>query len=77
MTIYEIKQASQEKAPKFFSRENLKFFGQTLKDFKVKKMENGKFQISAPRIDIYGKQFGETIAYFNPITKDIDTDLDD
>ena len=38
MTIYDIKRMSKEKAPYFFDRKSMKFFGQTLKDFSVKKL---------------------------------------
>jgi hypothetical protein len=46
MTIYEIKRRIEGDSY-YFSRSTLKFFGQTLKDFSVRKFED-KFLISAP-----------------------------
>ena len=62
MTIYEIKQRSRSC---FFSRESMKFFGQTLKSFKVRKQADGRYRISAPYGP--GKPKGETVRYFNPL----------
>lgn len=66
MTIYEIKRRVTN-APHFFDRDSLQFFGQTLKDFKVQKREDGRFNVSAP-IFFEGKRSGETSRIFNPIT---------
>jgi hypothetical protein len=44
MTIYQIK-SNLENAPYFFDRKTLKCFGQTLKSFKVLKLENGNYFI--------------------------------
>jgi hypothetical protein len=38
-SIYEIKEATQKTAPYFFSRQTLKFWGQTMKSFKVYKTD--------------------------------------
>lgn len=38
-TIYEIKRATYETSPYFFSRKTLKFWGQKLSDFKVYRTE--------------------------------------
>jgi hypothetical protein len=38
-TIYQIKEATKETAPYFFSRQTLKFWGQTMKSFKVYKTD--------------------------------------
>jgi len=67
-TIYEIKRLTKEKAPYFFSKDTMKFFNQTLRDFKVKSLKDGRFKISA-------NSFGdnETIRFFNPITNDLET----
>jgi hypothetical protein len=62
MTIYTIKQNVQN-APYFFTRKSMKFFGQTLKSFKVVKLDNGNFYIYAP-----SKFGGFTEKEFNPIT---------
>ena len=61
MTIYEIKNRL-ENAPYFFDRKTLKFFGQTLKSFKVQKLDNGNYYIFAPQ------KHGFTEREFNPIT---------
>lgn len=61
ITIYDIKY-SLVNNPYFFSRNTLKFFGQTLKDFKVKKSPTNRVFIYAPiRIDgrISGYTFRE------------------
>jgi hypothetical protein len=67
MTIYEIKQRVSN-APYFFSRQSMKFFNQTLKDFKVRKLENGNFYLFAPMYDNRGQFVGTTEREFNPIT---------
>jgi hypothetical protein len=69
MTIYEIKRLTAETAPYFFSTKTLKFFGQTMKSFKVYKQTDGRYLITAP----YGKNCpkGETVRYFNPITNEL------
>ena len=69
MTIYEIKRRSHEKKPYYFDRKTMKFFNQTLKDFRVYKLENDMYQFRAKR------PYGETIAYFDAITNDINTDI--
>ena len=66
-TIYEIKRLTKEKAPYFFSKDTMKFFNQTLKDFKVECMKDGRFKISA---DSFGDN--ETIRFFNPKTNDLE-----
>lgn len=62
MTIYQIKQ-NLENAPYFFDTKTLKCFGQTLKSFKVIKLENGNFYIYAPK-----KNGSLTEREFNPLT---------
>ncbi len=66
MTIYEIKRRTKETAPFFFSRKTMKFFEQTLKDFKVKKMADGRYRILA---DSWG---GTTLRYFNPKNNELE-----
>jgi hypothetical protein len=61
MTIYEIKKRVTN-APFFFTTKSMKFFSQTLKSFKVRKLENGNFYIFAPH------KHGFTEREFNPIT---------
>lgn len=75
MTIYEIKRRTEETVPHFFSRQTMKFFGQTMKDFKVYKQKDGKFLIVAPRRErtrFSGSEIwvtsGQTRRIFNPET---------
>jgi len=48
MTIYEIKERTREKSPYFFDKKTLKFFGQTMKSFKVRTSPAGNIYIYAP-----------------------------
>ena len=49
MTIYEIKHRTKETSPYFFTRETLRFFNQTMKNFKVSKIRGeNKWLIIAP-----------------------------
>tara|TARA_R100000664_G_scaffold3_1_gene12 strand:+ start:330 stop:572 length:243 start_codon:yes stop_codon:yes gene_type:complete len=66
LTIYDIKRLTMETSPYFFSRDTMKFFNQTLKDFKVFPKYEGRYTITAPRYDNQGKYMGETVKYFNP-----------
>lgn len=67
-TIHEIKRANEAAGGKFFSRENLRFAGQTVKSFKVKHA-GGRVFVHAPRYADQGKKrMGETIAEFEPAT---------
>jgi hypothetical protein len=67
MTIYEIKRRTEETAPEFFTRQTLKFFGQTLKDFRVYKVDNKNYLITAP-MRMRGKVIGHTRRLFNTDT---------
>ena len=71
MTISEIKYRTMKKSPYFFTRDTLKFFGQTMKDFKIKKQKDGKFLISAPA-RLEGKIVHYTERLFNPVTNDLE-----
>ena len=71
MTIYEIKRRTEGTAPHFFSRQTMRFFGQTMRDFKVYKQKDGKFLISAPIRD-NGRTIGETRRIFNPETNNLE-----
>ena len=82
MTIYEIKRRLEEKKPHFFSRQTMKFFGQTMRDFKVYKQKDGKFLMVAPirqRTRFSGSEIwatiGETRRVFNPETNDIEREV--
>lgn len=73
MTIQQIKQETQETAPYFFERSTMRFLGQTMRSFKVYKQEDGRYKITAPMKDRNtGRIMGETLRYFNPITKKLD-----
>jgi len=67
MTINKIKELTKETCPHYFSRDTMKFFGQTLKDFKVKRMFDGRYQISAPT---YMGRF--SVRYFNPANNELE-----
>jgi hypothetical protein len=71
MNIYQIKQLTQETSPYFFTRDTLKFFGQTLSKFSVKKQADGRVKISqAMRCN--GREVGQTVRYFNPINNQLE-----
>ena len=72
MTIYQIKRLTAESSPYFFTRETLRFFGQTLKSFSVRKMLNGCYHISAPMKDREGNCVGATQRIFNPETNTLE-----
>ena len=65
LTISQIKYLTEETAPYFFNGKTMKFFKQTMKDFKVYRHGN-KFLISAPR------PFGKTERLFNPFTNELE-----
>lgn len=71
MNIYDIKRATAETSPYFFTRETLRFFGQRMRDFKVKKQPDGRIKIAAPIIH-RGIPAGETVRYFNPINNQLE-----
>lgn len=73
MTIQEIKIRTSETSPYFFSADTLKFFGQRLSSFKVKKQSDGRYKISAPIHDHRGTYMGETIRFFNPDNNNLET----
>lgn len=66
MTIYEIKAKTAETAPYYFSTKTLKFFGQTMRSFSVRKQLDGRFLISAPMKDRLGKIVGQSERFYNP-----------
>jgi hypothetical protein len=72
MTIYEIKNRTLESSPYFFTRDTLKFFGQTMRSFSVKKQADGRYKIAAPIIDHRGERRGQTVRFFNPETNTLD-----
>ena len=72
MTISEIKKRTQKTAPYFFSKDTMKFFGQTLKDFEIKKQADGRYMITAESGDNWGGKH-LTIRYFNPDNDELET----
>ena len=73
MTIQEIKAATSKTLPYFFSKDTLKWFGQTLESFKVYEQKDGRFLIEAPMLDrSSGKNMGTTKRYFNPKNNDLE-----
>ncbi len=59
-TIYDIKENTFRNSPYFFSPKTLKFFGQTLKSFKVRKSPSGRIFIYAPMRDRDNRFMGFT-----------------
>lgn len=69
MTIYEIKRLTADTSPYYFSRKTLRFFGQTMKSFKVSKCIDGRYKISADIRDFQtGKFMAKSERFFNPVT---------
>jgi hypothetical protein len=62
-TIYQIRDATLEKAPKFFSKQNLKFAGQTMRDFEVRLGKSGAVYILAP-LRMEGRTIGTSFRRF-------------
>jgi hypothetical protein len=65
MTIYEIKRRTSETSPYYFARDTMRFFGQTMKSFRIHKCEDGRYQISAP---VYFREsiVNTSVRFFNP-----------
>lgn len=73
VTIYDIKRMTQDTAPYFFTAKTLKFFGQTMRSFSVRKQADGRYYISAPMIDRFtGRVMGKTERFFNPINNQLE-----
>ena len=72
MTIYEIKRLTKKTAPYFFSKDTLRFFGQTLKDFKVYKQKDGRFKIIAPSGPNWSNAL-QTVRFFNPLNNKLES----
>ena len=68
LTIYDIKRLTMETSPYFFSKDTMKFFGQTMRDFKVSLLNDGRYKISAPSQDF------ETVRYFNPENNQLESE---
>ena len=73
LTIYDIKRLTSETAPYFFVPKTMRFFGQTMRSFSVRKQEDGRYLITAPMIDRYtGRVMGQTKRYFNPVNNQLE-----
>lgn len=73
MTIHEIKNKTQETCPYYFSRKTMQFFGQTMRDFKVHKQDDGRYLITAPMRDkSTGKVVGKSQRFFNPVNNKLE-----
>jgi len=66
MTIYEIKELSKITSPYFFSKDTLRFFGKTLRSFKVYKQKDGMFLVIAKN------KYGVTKRIFHPLTNKLE-----
>ncbi len=72
MTIYEIKRLTADNSPYFFAPKSMRFFGQTMRSFSIKKQSDGRYLISAPMIDrSTNRTMGTTTRFFNPITNEL------
>jgi hypothetical protein len=72
LTIYDIKRLSYNHSPYYFTTKTMKFFKQTLKDFRVTKETNGRYKIEAPMRNSNYKVVGQSIRFFNPLTNHLD-----
>lgn len=77
MNIYDIKRETEETSPHYFDRKSMKFFGQTMKDFKVSKQDDGRYKISAPtyRTDYATgerRRMGESVRFYNSKNKELE-----
>ena len=71
-TIHEIKKLTANTAPYFFTRDTLRFFGQTLRDFRVIRETDGRFKIEAKSY-FMGDYMGETVRFFNPENNELES----
>jgi len=74
MNIYDIKRLTQHTSPNYFSAKNMRFFGQTMRSFSVRKQPDGRYRISAPMRDGNGRMIGESVKYFNPINNELESE---
>ena len=72
LTIYDIKRLSYNHSPYYFDSKSMKFFKQTLKDFKVKKEIDGRYKSEAPIKNNYYKVIGQSIRFFNPLNNHLE-----
>jgi len=71
MTIYEIQERTKLSAPYFFVKDTLKFFGQSMSKFKVRKQADGRYLITQP-INDGTRVVGTTERLFNPETNKLE-----
>lgn len=72
MTIYEIKKRTEKSSPYFFKRNALKFFGQKMNDFHVKKTKKSNlFYFYAQIKDYRGVLRGLTERLFDSHTNEL------
>ena len=72
MKIYEIKKRTEKSNPSFFSKNALKFFGQKMNDFHVKKTKKSNlFYIYAQLKDYKGTVRGLTERLFDSNTNEL------
>ena len=75
MTIYEVADRVKVPAPYFFAPQTMRFFRQSMTDFKVEKMADGRFRVSAPLLPWPGEGHStETIRFFNPLTDELEAE---
>ncbi len=68
LKISDIKRLSEKDSPYFFVPKTLRFFGQTMGSFKVKKLKEGYYLIKAPMKDRSGSHMGYTERVFEQST---------
>ena len=70
MNIYQIKADYEQANPqgRFFDKDNLRFAGQTMRDFKVVRQPDGNFRLTAP-LRHNSQLVGQTVRIWNPTTK--------
>ena len=72
ITIYDIKRLTAETAPYFFDKKTMRFFGQTMAGFKMKKQPDGRIKISQVMHAAPGEPKPITVRYFNPINNELE-----
>jgi NADPH-dependent ferric siderophore reductase len=65
MTKLELVKRINKIAPEFFRPKTMRFFGQTLKDFKVTKVSDYRYKLQAP---VRQGQCPDTVVYYNKFT---------
>jgi hypothetical protein len=72
MTIQEIKQRTKTTSPYFFDNDTLNFFGQTLEDFKVERIKDGRYELKAIERNAPHKEPHYTVRFFNPDNNELE-----